>query len=148
MVVSPDTGSIKLADYMARHLGLPLAIIDKRRVGDDRTEVANVIGEIDASDVILIDDMISTAGSMSNAVKVAKERGAKRVIPMCTHPVLCGNAFERLSDCGMHELVVTDTVPLKSPFDTLPIHVLSTAALLGEAMKRIHANKSVSALFV
>jgi ribose-phosphate pyrophosphokinase len=148
VVVSPDTGSIKLADYMARHLGLPLAIIDKRRVGDDRTEVANVIGEISASDVILVDDMISTAGSMSNAVQVARDRGAQRVIPMCTHPVLCGNAFERLSGCGMHELVVTDTVPLKPPFDTLPIHVLSTAGLLGEAMKRIHANKSVSALFV
>ena len=89
VVVSPDTGSIKLADYMARHLGLPLAIIDKRRVGDDRTEVAsNVIGEIKASDVILIDDMISTSWFDVERRQIAKERGAKRVIPMCTHPVL------------------------------------------------------------
>jgi ribose-phosphate pyrophosphokinase len=147
VVVSPDTGSIKLADKVAKRLGAKLAIIDKRRLGDSKTEVANVIGEIGPRPAILVDDMITTAGSMTNAIKVARQFGATRVIPMVTHPVLCGDAFERLSAVGLDELVVTDSIPLKRRFADLPIRVLPLAPLLGEAIRRIHTNQSVSALF-
>ncbi len=148
VVLSPDTGSIKLADSLARRLGASLAIIDKRRIGDAKTEVANVIGEIGGRDVVIIDDMITTAGSMTNAVATARERGAQRVVPVCSHAILCGNAFERLSTAELDELVCTDTVPLRSEFARLPITVLSIAGLLGKAIDRIHTNQSVSALFV
>ena len=148
VVLSPDTGSIKLADAMARRLGAGLAIIDKRRLGDSQTVVANVIGEIKDHDVVLVDDMITTAGSMTNAVNVAVELGAKRVVPVCTHGVLCGDAYDRLSACKMDHLVMTDTIPLRRRFADMPISVLSVAGLLGEAMRRIHTNQSVSSLFV
>jgi len=148
VVVSPDTGSIKIADGLARRMGAGLAIIDKRRTGDSQTEVANVIGEIGGRDVIIIDDMITTAGSMTNAVKTAASRGAKRIVPVTSHAVLCGDAFDRLAGCDIHELVCTDTIPLKRRFAELPITVLSMAGLLGEAINRIHHNQSVSALFV
>ena len=147
VVVSPDTGSIKLADKVAKELGAKLAIIDKRRTGDSKTEVANVIGEIGKRPAIIVDDMITTAGSMTNAIRTAREFGATRVIPMTTHPVLCGDAFERLSDVQLDELVITDTIPLKRRFAELPVKVLSVAPLLGEAIKRIHTNQSVSSLF-
>jgi ribose-phosphate pyrophosphokinase len=147
VVVSPDTGSIKLADKVAKALGAKLAIIDKRRLGDSKTEVANVIGEIGNRDVIIIDDMITTAGSMSNAVKTARQFGAKRVIPVVTHAVLCGDAFERLSAATLDQLVVTDTIPLKRRFAELPVQVLSVAPLLGKAIINIHTNQSVSSLF-
>jgi ribose-phosphate pyrophosphokinase len=147
VVVSPDTGSIKLADRIARKLGAKLAIIDKRRVGDSKTEVANVIGEIGARDAIIVDDMITTAGSITNAVKTARQFGAKRVFPVVTHGVLCGEAFERLQDVRLDELVITDTVQLKRRYAELPIRVLSLAPLLGDAIRRIHTNQSVSSLF-
>ncbi|MBA3937971.1 MAG: ribose-phosphate pyrophosphokinase [Planctomycetes bacterium] len=148
VVVSPDTGSIKLADRVAKALGAKLAIIDKRRLGDSRTEVANVIGDIGDRNVIIIDDMITTAGSMTNAIKTARTHGAKRVIPVTTHAVLCGDAYERLSEVQLDELVITDSIPLKRRFADLPIKVLCVAPLLGEAIKRIHTNQSVSSLFV
>ena len=147
VVVSPDTGSIKLADKIAKQLGARLAIIDKRRVGDSKTEVANVIGEIGARPAILVDDMITTAGSMTNAIKTVRQAGAVKVIPMATHAVLCGDAYDRLAEVGLDELVVTDTIPLKRRFSELPIKVLSTAPLLAEAIRRIHTNQSVSSLF-
>ncbi len=147
VVVSPDTGSIKLADKVSKELGAKLASIDKRRLGDSLTSVANVIGEIGARPAILVDDMITTAGSMTNAIKTAREFGATRVIPVCTHPVLCGDAFERLSAVKLDTLVVTDTIPLKRRFGELPIQTLSMAGLLAEAIKRIHTNQSVSSLF-
>jgi ribose-phosphate pyrophosphokinase len=148
VVLSPDIGSIKLADRVAKILGVPLAIIDKRRTSDSSTEVANLIGEIGAREAIIVDDMITTAGSMTNAIKTARQFGAKRVIPVCTHAVLCGDAYERLSSVQLDELVITDTIPLKRRFADLPIKVLSLAPLLGAAIKNIHTNQSVSSLFV
>jgi ribose-phosphate pyrophosphokinase len=147
VVVSPDTGSIKLADKVAKQINAKLAIIDKRRLGDSTTAVANIIGEIGPRPVILVDDMITTAGSMTNAVGVARQFGATRVIPMATHPVLCGDAYDRLATCQLDELVVTDSIPLKRRFAELPIKVLSLAPLLAEAIRRIHTNQSVSSLF-
>ncbi|MCK6488046.1 MAG: ribose-phosphate pyrophosphokinase [Planctomycetes bacterium] len=147
VVVSPDTGSIKLADKVAKALGARLAIIDKRRLGDSKTEVANVIGEIGARPAIIVDDMVTTAGSMTNAIRTARQFGATRVLPMVTHAVLCGDAYERLTEVKLDELVVTDTIPLKRRFAELPIKVLSMATLLAEAIRRIHTNQSVSSLF-
>ncbi|HYE07823.1 MAG TPA: ribose-phosphate pyrophosphokinase [Planctomycetota bacterium] len=147
VVVSPDTGSIKLADRVAKRLKAGLAIIDKRRTGDSKTEVANVIGDIDGANVVIVDDMITTAGSMTNAIKVARQHGAKRVIAVCTHAVFCGDAFDRLSDVKLDDLVITDTIPLKRRFAELPITVMSVSSLLGEAIRRIHTNQSVSSLF-
>jgi ribose-phosphate pyrophosphokinase len=147
VVLSPDTGSIKLAERVAKQLKTKLAIIDKRRTGDRSTEVANVIGEIGNRDVIIVDDMITTAGSMTNAIRTAREFGAKRVFPMCTHAVFCGDAYDRLHAVTLDRLVITDTLPLKRRFADLPITVLSVADLLGEAIKRIHTNQSVSSLF-
>ncbi len=147
VVVCPDTGSIKMADKMAKALGYPLAIIDKRRTGDATTEVAAVIGEIGSRDVILVDDMITTAGSMTNAIATVRKFGAKKVIPVVTHAVLCGDAYERLAKAQFDELVVTDSLPLKRQFADLPIRVLPLAKLLGDAIQRIHTNQSVSALF-
>ena len=147
VVVSPDTGSIKIADKVAKALGATLAIIDKRRTGDSSTEVAHVIGEIGSRDAIVVDDMITTAGSITNAIKTARQFGAKRVIPMVTHAVLCGDAYERLSGVSLDTLVVTDSIPLKRRFAELPIKVLSLAPLLGQAIKNIHTNQSVSSLF-
>jgi len=148
VILSPDTGSIKIADAMARRLGAGLAIIDKRRTGDNTTEVANVIGEIDGHDVVLVDDMITTAGSMCSAIRTASERGARRVYAAASHGILCGDAFTRLAEVDYRELLITDTVPLKRRFAEMPITVLSVAGLLGEAMRRIHTNQSVSSLFV
>jgi len=147
VVVSPDTGSIKLADRVAKQLKAKLAIIDKRRTGDRNTEVANVIGEIGNRDVIIVDDMVTTAGSMTNAIRTARQFGAKRVIPVITHAVFCGDAYDRMHDVKLDQLVATDTIPLKRRFADLPITVLSVADLLGEAIKRIHTNQSVSSLF-
>jgi ribose-phosphate pyrophosphokinase len=147
VVLSPDTGSIKLADRIARKLGAKLAIIDKRRVGDSKTEVANIIGEIGSREVIIPDDMITTGSSITNAIKTARLHGATRVIPVVTHGVLCGEAYERLSEAGLDEMVITDSIPLKRRYADLPIRVLSLAPLLGDAMRRIHTNQSVSSLF-
>lgn len=148
VVVSPDTGSIKLADRFARKLGCRLAIIDKRRTADNLTEVANLIGEITGDDVVIVDDMITTAGSITNAVTVARQHGAKRVFPVVTHGVFCGEAFDRLSAAHLDALAVCDTLPLKRRYAELPITVISLAGLLGDAIKRIHTNQSVSSLFV
>lgn len=148
VVVSPDTGSIKLADRVAKKLKCKLAIIDKRRTADNKTEVANVIGEIDGSDVIIIDDMITTAGSMTNAIRVARAHGARRVFPAVTHAVFCGEAYDRLSEVKLDGLAVTDTILLKRRYAELPITVITVADLLGKAIRNIHTNQSVSSLFV
>lgn len=148
VVLSPDTGSIKVSEKLAKLLGCSYAIIDKRRTGDSQTEVVNVIGDIKDHDVIVMDDMISTAGSMCNAISTARERGARRIIPMATHAVLCGNAYDRFSAAHIEDLVITDTLPLKRRFADLPITVLSVAGLIGKAIHRIHTNQSVSSLIV
>ena len=148
VVVSPDTGSIKLADRVAKRLRAKLAIIDKRRTADNKTEVANVIGEIDGSDVVIIDDMITTAGSMTNAIRVARDHGARRVFPTVTHAVFCGEAYDRLSEVKLDGLAVTDTILLKRRYAELPITVITVADLLGKAIRNIHTNQSVSSLFV
>jgi ribose-phosphate pyrophosphokinase len=148
IVMCPDIGSIKIADAVARRLGFPLAILDKRRLSDSETSVSNVIGEIEGHDVIIVDDMISTAGSMASAVKTVLARGAKKVRALASHAVLCGDAYNRLETAGLTELAFTDTVPMKKTFQTLPTRILPVSGMLAEAIRRIHNNQSVSTLFV
>lgn len=145
VVVSPDLGSTKRARNFAEELDAPLAIIEKRRLGnDDRTEVLNLIGTVDNAEVILIDDEIDTAGSITQAAELCLARGARTVYAACTHPVLSGPAIERLALSPIKEVVVTDTIPLPAEKRLDKITVLSVAPLLGESIQRIHTGASVS----
>ena len=147
VVVSPDVGSIKIARVFAERLGATLAIVDKRRISADQAEVANVIGDVQGKTAILTDDMISTAGTLTEAAKIAKERGADRVYASAIHAVFCGQVRERLEGSPIDEVVVLDTVPVTLKVQRPRITVLSCAPLLGEAIKRIHFNQSVSSMF-
>ena len=148
VVVSPDEGSIKRALGHAERLGAKLAIVDKRRADATHTKQENIIGApVEGKVALLFDDMISTAGSICGAAQVIHERGAKQIYVAATHGVLCGPAIDHLKKSPIHEVVITDTIPLRAE-QTLPmIKVLSVAPLLGEAIKRIHRNESVSRLF-
>jgi ribose-phosphate pyrophosphokinase len=148
VVVSPDEGSIKRALGHAERLGGNLAIVDKRRADAEHTRQENIIGAtVKGKTVLMFDDMISTAGSICGAAQVIHDRGARQIYVAATHGVLCGPAIERLSKSPVREVVITDTIPLR-PEQLIPkIKVLSVAPLLGEAIKRIHRNESVSRLF-
>lgn len=148
VIVSPDEGSIKRALTHVAGLGGSLAIVDKRRSGGD-TKQANLIGgPIEGKVALIFDDMISTAGSICGAAETVKKAGARAVYLSATHGVLCGEAIERIKRSPIEALVITDTIPL-SPEQLLPtIEVLTVSPLLGEAVKRIHRNESISRLFV
>ena len=149
VVVSPDVGSIKRALWHVRQLGGQLAIIDKRRTSAESTQQANVIGDpVEGKTVVIFDDMISTAGSICGAAEMVHHHGARQIFLAATHGVLCGGAVERIKSCPIKRLVITDTVPLAPEKNIPQIEVLSVAPLLGEAIKRIHRNESVSRLFV
>jgi ribose-phosphate pyrophosphokinase len=149
VVVSPDEGSIKRAlDHMNR-LGGHLAIIDKRRSTAEKTKQEHIIGApVKGKTALVFDDLISTAGSIVGAAKVMHEHGAAKVFLAATHGVLCGPAIERLEGAPIDGLILTDTVPIPSERQIEKLTVLSVAPLLGEAIKRIHRNESVSRLFV
>jgi ribose-phosphate pyrophosphokinase len=148
VVVSPDEGSIKRALHHLEHLGGVLAIVDKRRSSAMNTQQANLIGgPIRGKTAFLFDDMISTAGSIIGAVNVAKSHGAGDVYVGATHPVLCGPAAQRLRESPIREIVITNSLPL-APEQRLPnMKIVTVAPLLGEAIRRIHRNESVSYLF-
>jgi ribose-phosphate pyrophosphokinase len=148
VIASPDEGSIKRALGHAKRLGGKVAIVDKRRTSADTTVQENVIGgPVDGKIVLMFDDMISTAGSISGAAKVLHAKGAKEIHVATTHAVLCGPAVERLAGANLKSIVCTDSIPLK-PEQILPqMQVLSVAPLLGEAIKRIHRNESISRMF-
>ena len=149
VVVSPDEGSTKRALGHAKRLGTRLAIVDKRRSSAEKTRQENIIGaSVEGKIAVMFDDMISTAGSVCGAAKILADRGAKEIYVGATHGVLCGPAIERLKASPIREVIITDSIPLR-PEQTIPkIKVLSVAPLLGEAIKRIHRNESVSRLFV
>lgn len=148
IVVSPDEGSIKRALSHAADLEAPVAIVDKRRSSADSTEQANLIGgPVDGKIALIFDDMISTAGSICGAAKMVKDAGASIVYLAATHGVLCGNAIEKIREAPIEGVVVTDTIPLTEDRRLDEITVLTVAPLLGEAVKRIHRNESVSGLF-
>ncbi len=148
VVVAPDAGGVERARAFAKRLGTTLAIMDKRRTGANEAKIMHVIGEVRERDVILLDDIIDTAGTIVQAVSALKEEGARRVLASCTHAVLSGQAIERLERSSIEEVVVTNTIPLREEQQSKKITVLSVAPLLAEAIHRIHTETSVSSLFI
>jgi ribose-phosphate pyrophosphokinase len=150
MLVSPDVGNVKRARAYAQRFNVDLAIIDKRRVSGSDIVIENIIGNVKDKTVLMVDDLISTGGTMCNAAKLCMDRGAKAIYVAATHPVLCGPAVERLAAAPINSLIVTDTIPLSARAKTelTGIEVLTVSELLGEAIRRIHRNESVSSLFI
>ena len=149
VIVSPDAGGVERARAFAKRLNVALAIIDKRRDMPNVAEVMYIIGDVRGKDSILLDDMVDTGGTLSNAALALKEEGVENVYAYCTHPVLSGRAIDRLMESPLQEVIVTDTIPLRGEaVSCKKLKVLSVAPLLGEAIKRIHRDESVSSLFV
>ncbi len=149
VVVSPDAGGVERARAFAKRLQANLAIIDKRREGPNNAQIMNIIGEVEGRSTLLVDDMIDTGGTIVQGAKACSDKGARMVWAGCTHPVLSGPALERLQKSTLTEVVVTNTIPLNGKEQQCPkLKVLSVAPLLGEAIKRIHEEESVSSLFV
>ncbi|RLB54698.1 MAG: phosphoribosylpyrophosphate synthetase [Deltaproteobacteria bacterium] len=149
VMVSPDAGGVERTRAYAKRLNADLAIIDKRREKANVSEIMHIIGEVEGRDCVILDDMIDTAGTMSNAAHVLMEKGAKSVSAAATHGILSGPAVERIVNSPLTEVIVTDTMPLpEAARASGKFKVLSIARLLGEAIKRIHNSDSVSSLFV
>lgn len=147
IVVAPDVGSVKRCRDFAERLDTSIAIIDKRRPEPNVSEVMNIIGDVSGKNVILLDDMIDTAGTITEAGRVLKNKGAKEVYACCTHPIFSGPAIDRLEESVLEEVVVTNTIPLSEEKKLDKVKVLSIAPLLGEALDRIFKDLSVSVLF-
>ncbi len=149
VVVSPDAGGVERARAFAKRMSASLAIIDKRREVANKAQAMNIIGEVKDKTAIILDDMVDTAGTLTEGARALKERGAKEVHACCTHPVLSGPAVDRIENCPIDSLVVTNTIPLRENAENCnKIISLSIAELLGETIKRIHSSDSVSTLFV
>lgn len=165
VVLSPDVGNMKMAGHYAKALGLDIAVIDKRRIDGEEVETSNIVGDIEGKNVLMFDDMISTAGTICSAVKTAKEKGALNVEIAATHGLFCGGAIDKIASAGIERIVVSDTVPLNKnmknrimmanneafnkygEFDGWPeIEVVSIAKFIGESIIRVHDNRSVSIL--
>jgi len=145
IIASPDIGGVARARYFASKLGLDMVIVDKRREKANVSEVMNIIGDVEGKDVILIDDMVDTAGTMVKAAAALKERGAKSVRAFATHGVLSGPAIERIRDSVLEELIITDTIPFTK--ECKKIKVLPTGKLFAEVIRRIIYNESINKLF-
>jgi ribose-phosphate pyrophosphokinase len=148
IVLSPDVGGLRRARAYAKRLKVPLAIVDKRRAIAGEAEVTHIVGEVEGKQVLIVDDMVDTGGTLLAAVEILVEKGATRVYAACTHPILSGDACQKIEQSPLEELIVTDTIPLDLKSAGDKIKVLSVASLLGEAIKRIHQSKSVSSLFL
>lgn len=149
VIVSPDAGGVERARAFAKRINSSLAIIDKRRIAPNIAKSMNVIGDVKDKTAILLDDMVDTAGTLVQSAEALKGAGANKVYACCTHPVLSGPAIERIYASPLEELVVTNTIPLRDNAESCnKIKVLSIAPLLGEAIKRIWKNESVSSLFI
>ncbi|EEO28968.2 ribose-phosphate pyrophosphokinase [Oxalobacter paraformigenes] len=147
LVVSPDIGGVVRARALAEHLHCDLSIIDKRRPRPNESEVMNIIGNVEGRNCVIMDDMVDTAGTLTQAAEALKERGAKMVVAYCTHPVLSGPAVKRITASSLDELVVTDTIPLSDTArQCTKIRQLSCAELLAETLKRINTGDSVMSL--
>ncbi|MCK6447037.1 MAG: ribose-phosphate pyrophosphokinase [Planctomycetes bacterium] len=146
VVVSPDVGGIKMARSWAKSFGADLAIVDKRRISGAEIAVEHVIGEVSGRNVIIIDDMISTGGSITEAARIVRDHGAQKIVIAVSHAVFCGPALERLAACPADRVLITDTIPRR---EKLPerIEIVSIAPLLARAILNIHRSESVSSLF-
>jgi len=149
VLVSPDVGNVKVANMYATLLDAELAIVDKRRESGTTVASRSLIGSVEGRTVLMVDDMISTAGTICEAARLVKKRGARHIIAAATHAVMVGSALERLRDAPFEHVVVTDTIPDGERLDPVreKLHVLTVARLLGEAVHRIHHDLSISALF-
>lgn len=149
VIVSPDAGGVERARAIAKRLGVGLAILDKRRTAPNEAEVMNVIGDVEGCNALIVDDIIDTAGTMTKAVDALKKKGAGRVLAAGVHGVLSGPALQRINDSPLEQVLITNTTPLEDKLARSPkLKPLSVAPLLGEAIRRIHVNSSVSSLFV
>lgn len=146
VVVAPDVGALKMARSYSKRLGGDLALIDKRRPHQNEAEVMNIIGEVEGRNVVLIDDIIDTAGTLTSAATALRDAGALEIVAACTHPILSGPAYDRIESSALSKLVVTNTIPLPRPSDR--IEVVSVADIFSDAIGRIYTDESVSTLFV
>ena len=147
VVVAPDVGSTKRARAYANRLDAELAVVDKKRVGPDQVQIVSLIGDVMGKNVVLVDDIIDTAGTLCGAANLLHESGALDVIAACTHPILSDDAVEKIRKSALSEVLVTDTVPVPKEKQTEKIKVCTSASLFGEAIKRIHDEESISFLF-
>jgi ribose-phosphate pyrophosphokinase len=148
-IVSPDVGNMKIASRYSDRLGGELAIVHKKRVSGSEAIAQEIIGDVKGRNIVMCDDIVATAGTICSAARLVKERGAEKIYIGATHGVFAGQALERLKEAPIDEIVVTDTIPLtQEAQDCGDIKVLTVSSMLGEAIKRIHRNESVSNLFV
>lgn len=147
VVLAPDVGSVKMSQGYAKNLGMYFALIDKRRYAPNKAEINHLIGDLNGMDVLIIDDMIDTAGTTVNAAEAALKQGAKSVTAVATHGVLSGPAMERLSESNIKKIIVTDTIAIPKEKHIEKMKIVSVGNVFGEAVNRIHNGESVSALF-
>ncbi len=145
IIASPDIGGVARARSYANKLGYDLVIVDKKREKANVSEVMNIIGDVEGKDVILVDDMVDTAGTLVKAAEALKKKGANSVMACCTHGVLSGPAYERIENGVLDELVISDTIPTKQ--ESSKITILTASEIIGETIKRIHNNESVNSIF-
>jgi ribose-phosphate pyrophosphokinase len=149
VIVSPDAGGVERARAIAKRLDVGLAIVDKRRTAPNTAEVMHVIGDVEGCNTLIIDDIIDTAGTLTKTVEALKGKGARRILAAGTHGVLSGPALDRINESPLEAVLITNTIPVENKLSrTTKLRPLSVAPLLGEAIKRIHENSSVSSLFV
>jgi ribose-phosphate pyrophosphokinase len=149
VLVSPDAGGVERARAYAKRLDATLAIVDKGREKANVAQVMNIIGEVKGRTCIIVDDMVDTAGTLTEAARALESAGAREVLAVVTHPVLSGPAIKRVAESPLRELVVTDSIPLRpEAVECGKLRVVSVSELLGEAIRRIHNEESVSSLFV
>ena len=146
MFASPDVGGIKRARSFAKFFNAELAVCDKYRKEANKVSSMRLIGEVEGKDVVLVDDLVDTAGTICKAAALLKDKGAKSVRAVCTHPVLSGNAYENIENSMLEELAVSDTIPLKQ--SSSKIRVLTVSNLYAKAIRKIHDNESISSLFI
>ncbi|MBT3280000.1 MAG: ribose-phosphate pyrophosphokinase [Campylobacteraceae bacterium] len=146
IIASPDVGGVARARTYAESLGFDLVIVDKKREKANVSEVMNIIGDVQGRDVIILDDMVDTAGTLTKAADVLKAKGATSVMACCTHGVLSGPAYQRITDSALDELVITDTIPLKAEHDK--ITVLTASEITAKTISRIYTNESIQSIFI
>jgi len=147
-ILAPDLGSSKMGRAFAKRLNADLAIVDKRRSAKDQTEVLNIIGDVEGKNFVMLDDMVSTASTLVLAAEEIKKQGAKSIIACATHPVFAADACEKIMNSPIEEVFVTNTIPFERADECPKVKILDISGLMGEAIRRIHSNESVSTLFV